>query len=194
MKHGLSHAEYFALERREGRCYEYLGGEVFAMTGGSESHSLIAGNTLAALAAALRGRPCRVYNSDLKVFIAAHDTYCYPDVTVVCDDGRRSRHCAEGPALVVEVLSPTTGAYDRGLKFEHYRAIPELRHYLLLNQERMHAERFARDGEEWLLREAGGAEGALFFAAWEVTLPLAELYRNVDFANADPEPEPADAR
>lgn len=184
----LTHQQYFALEQAEDQRYEYLAGEVFAMAGGSERHALIAMNAGAALVNALRDRPCRVYGADMKVYVAAFDKFCYPDIQVLCAEGRRHGLYVEGPALVVEVLSGSTESYDRGLKFEQYRAIAELRHYLLLNQDRAHAELFSRrDDGAWELREATGMDTAIQLTDMDVVLPLAEIYRNVDFSLAEPE-------
>jgi Uma2 family endonuclease len=184
----LTHEEYFALEQAEDQRYEYFAGEVFAMAGGSEPHALIASNALAVLHFSLRDRPCRVYNSDMKLYVAALDHFCYPDVQVLCKSGRRYEKYVEGAALVVEVLSDSTESYDRGLKFEHYRAIPELRHYLLLAQDRPHAELFTRweDGS-WRLTEAAGMEAVIPLSDWVLELPLAEVYRNVDFSAGGPD-------
>ncbi len=178
----LGHDAYFALEQAEDQRYEYLGGEIFAMAGGSESHALIAMNAGALLVNSLRGRPCRVYGADMKLYIAARDHFCYPDLQVLCAEGRRRERYVEAPAMVVEVLSSSTEPYDRGLKFEHYRTIPELQHYLLLSQERPHAEWFSRTGEGiWRFEEASGLEDSIRLAAWALELPLAEIYREVLF-------------
>jgi Uma2 family endonuclease len=178
----LTHEQYLALEASEDQRYEYLGGEVFAMAGGSERHALIAANTLGALIDATRDRPCRVYGSDMKVHICALDKFCYPDAMLACEDSRRSEQYVENPRLVVEVLSPQTEAYDRGLKFEHYRAISALRYYLLLDQNRVHAELFLRSAESaWVLNEARGMDGVLDLQTDDIRLALAELYRQVVF-------------
>jgi Uma2 family endonuclease len=178
---GLSHADYFALERAEDRRYEYLAGEVFAMAGGSERHALISMNTGAALVNASRRLPCRVYGADMKLYIAAHDHFCYPDVMLLCERGVRHEDYVEQPTLIVEVLSPSTEGYDRGLKFEHYRSIEALEHYLLLDQDRMHAELYTRSHGAWLLTEAGGEAGVLRLDTLGIELALAELYRLVEF-------------
>jgi Uma2 family endonuclease len=194
-KRHLSHEEYFALEQAEDRRYEYLAGEVFAMAGGSESHALISMNIGAALVNATRGKPCRVYGADMRVRVAAFDKFCYPDVAVVCSQQPRNPRWIEDPVLIVEVLSPGTESYDRGLKFEHYRALPSLRVYLLLSQDRMHAEFFEREGGTWRLREASGGDGVIALEALGVELPLAELYRQVDFEHgSEKTPEPPDER
>ena len=178
----LSHDEYFALEEAEGLRYEYLAGEVFAMTGGTETHALIISNATVSLGNAFRDEPCRVYVSDMKLRIEAADHFCYPDVLVLCEEGKRSSKFVEQPALIVEVLSESTESYDRGLKFEHYRAVESLEYYLLLAQDRLHAELFQRQGpDRWLLTEASGEEGVIRLERWAIDLPLSELYRQVEF-------------
>jgi len=178
----LSHQEYLALEEAEGLRYEYLAGEVFAMTGGAENHAFISLATGAALLDAFRGKPCRVFGLDRKLFIAAADKFCYPDAMVLCEEGRHDKLHVEGPALIVEVLSESTESYDRGLKFEHYRAIESLEYYLLLAQDRLHAELFQRQGpDRWLLTEASGEEGVIRLERWGIDLQLSELYRQVEF-------------
>lgn len=179
----LTHAAYFQLEQTDDWRYEYLAGDVFAMVGGSESHALIAANTLGTLSLALRGRPCRVYGSDMKLHIAALDKFCYPDLMVLCEAGRRTPRYVEAPQLIVEVLSASTESYDRGLKFEHYRTIPELTDYLLLDQTRPHAELFSRQGHAplWTLTESTGWHSVITLNHWDIELALAELYRDVAF-------------
>ena len=186
---GHSHQDYFNLEQAEDQRYEYLAGEVFAMVGGSEAHALIAMNTGAALSNILRDRPCRVYGADMKLYIADADKFCYPDVMVLCGEGGRGGNYVEAPVLIVEVLSDSTESYDRGLKFEHYRAIPDLRHYLLLSQRRLHAELYSRtDPAIWRFQEASGELGVVDLDAWGVKLPLVELYRNVELAGPESVP------
>ena len=184
----LTHDDYFRLEQEDDWRYEYLAGEVFAMAGGSESHALIVANTLGALINALRHQPCRVYGSDMKLRIAQLDKFCYPDLMVFCESGRRTPRYVEGPRLIVEILSASTESDDRGLKFEHYRTIPELSYYLLLNQERLHAELFARQGTTpiWILTDTSGLDGVIRLSGWGIELALAELYRDVDL---NPKPE-----
>lgn len=180
----LTHADYFRLEQQEDWRYEYLAGEVFAMAGGSESHALIAANLLGALINSLRARGCRVYGSDMKLRIEKLDKFCYPDLMALCAQGRRHPRYVEAPSLIVEVLSTTTESYDRGLKFEHYRLIPELRYYLLVAQERPHAELFERrEGPAWLLTEYGGLDGDIHFSDWDIRLPLTEIYRDVELGS-----------
>ena len=178
----LSHQEYLALEIAEGVRYEYLAGEVFAMIGGTETHALLISNATVALGNAFRDQPCRVYVSDMKLRIESADHFCYPDVQVLCEKGRRSAQHVEEPSLIVEVLSKSTESYDRGLKFEHYRSIEALDYYLLLAQDRHHAELFQRQGpDRWLLTEASGEAGVIRLDRWDIDLQLSELYRQVEF-------------
>ncbi|MBF0255004.1 MAG: Uma2 family endonuclease [Gammaproteobacteria bacterium] len=188
--HYLSHDDYFLLEQQQDQRYEYIDGEVYAMAGGSESHALISMNAGAALVGLFRQQPCRVYGADMKLHIDAMDKFCYPDISLLCQQGRRNPRFIEGPSLLVEVLSDSTESYDRGLKFEHYRQIPELQLYLLLDQHRPHAELFVRqDSGLWLLSEYSGLQAQVPLAPWGLQLELAEVYREVEFTPMKPVPE-----
>lgn len=181
----LSFDDWLAIERTttEQRS-EYVAGEVFAMAGGSEEHNLIALNVGAELRNQLKGRPCRVYPSDMKVHIAAADVGTYPDVMVICGerafyDGRRD--LVANPILIVEVLSESTEAYDRGEKFHHYRSLESLQAYLLLSQTQMQAELFLRqlDGT-WSLSSYEGPSASIPLHLIEAELSLAEVYDKVE--------------
>jgi len=186
----LTHQEYLDLEQAQDQRYEYLAGDVFAMVGGTEAHALICANTLTTLSTRLRDHPCRVYGADMKLHVAAADKFCYPDVMVLCGAGDRGGKFVETPVLIVEVLSDFHESYDRGLKFEHYRAIPELRHYLLLSQQRLHGELFTRtDSASWRFEDASGDGGRLLLDTWGVELPLAELYRKVELGDGERPPQ-----
>jgi Uma2 family endonuclease len=158
--------EYLDLEIEADYRSEYINGEIYVMAGASEEHNIIAGNIYAALRPELRGSPCRMFMSEMRVKVEATELYTYPDVVVVC--GEREYEVARrgmsllNPVLIVEVLSESTEAYDRGARFQHYRQIPTLREYLLVAQEKQQIERFFRtDSGEWLLTEAMGPEGTL---------------------------------
>ena len=122
--------EYLRLERASQEKHEYFKGEIFAMTGATENHNIIAGSTFAALYSELRKKPCQIYPSDMRVRIPATGLYTYPDISVVCgtpefeDDGLDT---LLNPTVIIEVLSPSTEPYDRGKKFQHYRTIPTLK-------------------------------------------------------------------
>jgi Uma2 family endonuclease len=163
---------------------EYVDGEVFAMAGGSETHNLICGNVLRELGNRFKGRPCYVYTSDMKVRVESANLGAYPDVMAVCGERLFWDQCKDvitNPALIVEVLSDSTEAYDRGDKFTHYRTIPSLRAYLLLSQHRVSAEIYLRQPNgDWLLRTYSDRRDSIPLAVIEVEIPLAEIYDKVD--------------
>ncbi len=184
----LSPEEYLALERRAETKHEYVDGVLLAMVGGTPTHSQIAMNAGVALAIQLRGRPCIVYNSDLKVGIAKLRAYAYPDVTVVCEtpqiaDGERD--VLLNPLLIVEVLSPSTEQYDRTGKFLRYQRIPGFAEYLLIAQDRPLVELCSRQEDgmwEWVAVE--GLEATITIPSLDCTLALADIYNNVQFDGA----------
>jgi Uma2 family endonuclease len=157
-----SYAEYLEAERVSEIKHEYLCGEVYAMAGGTPEHARLAAAILLVLGAALRGRPCNVYGSDLRVRVEATDLSTYPDIVVICgslETAESDPNAATNPLLIVEVLSDSTEGYDRGEKFAHYRRIPSLREYLLVSQQSRRIEsHFENDAGEWVLREAGPGE------------------------------------
>ena len=152
--------QYLALERGSDVRHEYLDGIVCARAGGSQRHSALCGPIGGLLFAALRGGPCRVYTSDLKVRVGP-TRYFYPDVSVGCEAGAPSAEAdwLAAPGLVVEVLSDSTAAYDRGDKRLAYQALPSLRHLLLVETERRLVEVHRRaEGGLWTVRQFGAGE------------------------------------
>jgi Uma2 family endonuclease len=175
--------EYLALEREADFKSEYFDGEVFAMSGASEHHNLIAANVIRELGNQLKRRPCKVYPSDMRVKVSATGLYTYPDVVVVCgeaafDDAQRDT--LVNPTVLVEVLSGSTEAYDRGKKAEHYRRLPSLQAYVLVAQHEPQLEHYARQPDgRWLLSEAHGLEASIDLPSIQCTLELAEVYDKV---------------
>ena len=182
----LTPQEYLVRERRAETKSEYLRGEVFAMSGASREHNLIAANTARQLGNQLRDRKCEVYQSDMRVKVSPTGLYTYPDVTVVC--GAPEFEDAEvdtllNPKVLVEVLSPSTADYDRGGKFTHYRRLPSLQEYVLISQDRPLIEHYVRQGrDEWLLTEQSSLEEILVLPSIQCQLPLSEIYLKVRFA------------
>lgn len=133
---------------------EFHAGEIFAMTGGSIVHARLGFNISVALSKSVAGKPCRVFNSELRIAVAGDA--CYPDATVICGPVQtdwRDRNAVTNPTVIVEVLSPSTEQYDRGAKFELYRRIATLRDYLLVSQDHNQIEHFARNEDgSWLYR------------------------------------------
>ncbi len=185
--------EYLRIEREALEKSEYFGGEMFAMAGGKPRHSLIGSKVLIAFGKRLEGRRCTPYNSDLRIGIPGEDLYTYPDVSVFCEPMTfipGTDDTATNPTLIVEVLSKTTEAYDRGRKFESYRKLASLREYLLVSQDAPLIERFTREGDDrWVLTTARGLDAVLPLDFIEAELPLAEVYDKVDFTT--PETPPA---
>ncbi len=177
--------DYFALEERGEGKHEYFRGEIFAMTGGTERHNLITGNVIGELRNQLRGKGCKVYPSDLRVKIEATGLYTYPDTLVICGpvqfEGTR-RDSVTNPVLIAEVLSPSTEGYDRGRKFQQYREIPSLRAYLLIAQDAMRVEYYARqNGQEWRFTDYITPEARIHLEAVDATVTLADIYDQVQF-------------
>ncbi|MFP4063297.1 MAG: Uma2 family endonuclease [Halochromatium sp.] len=184
----LSFDDWLAIERTAtDQRSEYVAGEVFAMAGGSEEHNLIVANLVRELGNQFKGRPCRVYASDMKVHIAEADVGTYPDVMVICGerqfhDGRRD--VVTNPTLIVEVLSDSTEAYDRGDKFRHYRSLDSLQAYLLLSQSRMQAELFIGQADgTWMLSSYQEPSASIRLPMLEVELSLAEVYDKVELSS-----------
>lgn len=190
-KHRLSFEDWLEGERAclEGRS-EYLGGEVFAMTGASVEHNAIVVNIARELSIQMKGRPCQVYANDLKVRICPADAGKYPDLIAICgahefQDGRRD--VLLNPSLIVEILSDSTEAYDRGDKFGIYRQIPSLREYLLVSQHRVQVELYSR-GEDgrWTLSDYSALGDSVPLPSVGCTLALAEVYDKLDLLPAGP--------
>jgi len=180
----LSHEEYFALEQKEDWRYEYIAGEIFAMAGGTESHALISSNILIELGNALRGKPCRIYGADMKLYIKEYDKYCYPDVQVLCEQGIQHDQYVENPALIVEIFSKSTEAYDRSKKFEHYRSIETLKYYVLVDQDQRHIEVYQReDQNRWLVLFS---PESVDFPEFDARVGLDSIYQNIDFKPVKP--------
>jgi len=177
--------EYLALERQAEHKSQYYDGEIFAMAGASRRHNLIAMNIGSELRTRLRGRPCEVYGSDMRVKVSPTGLYTYPDVVVVCGEPRFEDDHEDtllNPTLIVEVLSPSTEDYDRGRKFAHYRRIESLAEYVLVAQQEHHVERFRRqETGEWVLRETDRPDDTLALASIDCELALVEVYDKVEF-------------
>lgn len=172
---------YLDWEAAQADRHEYIAGEVFAMTGARGTHNLIAGNVYMALRQALRGTPCRTHIEGMKLHVQAADAVLYPDVFVTCDPldlTEQAELAKTAPKLVVEVLSESTAAYDRGLKFELYQRLSSLQEYLLIEQDRVHADLFRRNAEGlWVLHPSGPA-GEVQLASVGLTLAMELIYED----------------
>ena len=176
----MTYAEYCAFERDASVKHEYLRGEVFAMTGGTLEHARIISRLNYLLNRELAERPCRVFSSDARIRVEATDLDTYPDVSVVCGEPQtaaESELALVNPTLIVEVLSDSTEAYDRGQKASHYRQIPALKAYLLVAQREHRLELQTRQADgTWSLLEVGAGE-VLRIEALRVELSVDEVYQ-----------------
>lgn len=174
---------YLDWEADQPERHYYYGGEIFAMVGVRQAHAHVSGNLYAALKAALRGTPCRVFVADMKLLVREADAVFYPDVTVSCDARDRSTPLyLAHPKLVVEVLSDSTAAFDRGGKFAACRRIETLEEYALIDIDARRVEVFRKNAAGfWELHEFSGA-ASVEFASLSVSVDAATLYENVEEA------------
>ncbi len=185
----LTPEEYLEMERRAERKSEYFHGEMFAMAGASYAHVVIVDNLVRELGNRLEAGPCSVHSSELRLRVSPNGFFTYPDVMVICGDpqfvdGRRDT--VVNPILIVEVLSESTQAYDRGKKFEQYRTLPSLREYLLVAQDAPRIEQFARQPDDnWLRAETSGRDASIRLASIDCLLPLAGIYDQIEWPPAE---------
>lgn len=184
----FSPEEYLEWEERQEIRYEYLEGEVYAMTGGTLPHSEIAVNFVTVLKSHLRGHGCRVFSSDAKVRISEKGPFFYPDATVTCDErDRTALKFAEHPCMIAEVLSPTTESYDRGKKFAKYRQLKSLKEYVLISSDTINVEIFRlNEKEKWEL--TAYAEGdEIELTSINYKFPIELLYEDIMLVPAEEE-------
>jgi Uma2 family endonuclease len=179
----LTPEEYLALERKAEFKSEYLDGVVYALAGASTRHNLIVANIITAIGVQLKGRPCKVYPSDLKVRVPSSKRFFYPDVSVVCGDDEFAddeKDVILNPTLIVEVTSETTAGFDRGKKFLSYQQINSLQEYLLVSQDEILVEGYSRQGNDtWLYTKVTGLEGSLTLPSIACELALKDVYDKV---------------
>lgn len=182
-KHRYTAGQYLEIDRGAEEKSEFLDGIIYGMGGATARHVLIVGNLVRELGSQLREKPCTVYSTDLRVCIDPHGMYAYPDVVVVCGEPQFLDGAMDtllNPMLIVEVLSETTKDYDRGEKFERYRAIPSFREYLLVAQDKIHVERFIKqDDGAWLLSETNRLSDIVELSSIGCRVPLTEIYLKV---------------
>ncbi len=197
-KQRLTPEEYLAIENASEDKSEYYDGEMYAMSGGSFTHSVIAANIGGELYNRLRGGSCRPLSSDMRVQVPSTHLYTYPDVSVVCGAPQFAANSANtliNPILVAEVLSPSTEGYDRTTKFWHYQKIETLRDYILAAQDTPRVEHFFRQTgsqlpEPWLYTVYEGLDTILRLPSLNIELPLRAIYGHVSFEK--PPESPAD--
>lgn len=185
-KNRMAPDEYLEFERSSEIRHEYCEGEIFAMTGGSLNHNQISANIVRELGNQLKNSPCRPFASDMRVKVNEIEKYIYPDVVVVCGDIELEKvmgvETLLNPVVIMEILSISTEAYDRGKKFTHYRLIPTLQEYLLVSQNDCQVEKYTRgDDGGWKYFSYEDMEQSFKIESIEVELPLSEIYYRVKF-------------
>ena len=181
-KQRMTAAEFLAWDATQTVKHEFVGGEVFAMAGGEDRNYTVAGNLYIALRQHLRGSPCRVYGSDVKLQVESAGSYFYPDLMVTCSAADAAdRLIKREPVLVVEVLSPSTAAYDRGDKFADYRMLPSLREYLLIDVASQRCDLFRKRPEDglWVLHPSG-ADEVVQLASVDLTVTPEALWADLE--------------
>jgi Uma2 family endonuclease len=182
----LTPEQYLELERAaQDVRSEYYNGRMYAMSGGTYPHAIVIANLGGELRMALKKGSCVVTNSDMRVRVNKTGLYTYPDIVVVCDppqfgDGRHDT--VLNPALIIEVLSPSTEAYDRGFKFSQYRTLDSLKEYALVSQSEPRVEIFRRQPTgEWLFSDSIGMESLCRFDSVGCTVAMKDIYDKVTF-------------
>ena len=177
--------EYLVFERKAEFKSEFFNGEIIEMPGASNAHNLITVNTINGIYNQVVEQGCRVYGSDMRVGTSPVTSYLYPDVTVVCDEPHFEDDVFDtliNPLVLVEVLSPSTEARDRGEKFAYYRQLESVQEYILISQDRVRVEHYLRQGEKWVFEELREFTDVLRIVSIACELPLQHIYRLVEFA------------
>ncbi|TXH75429.1 MAG: Uma2 family endonuclease [Thiothrix sp.] len=184
-KSQLSEATYLAQESSASEKSEFLDGEVFAMAGASRAHNQITSNLVVAIGSQLLDKPCSVYASDMKVHTLSENLskYSYPDLVATCaDEHFEDEHATVllNPLLIIEVLSDSTEAYDRGLKFFHYQLISSLREYILVAQDYCRVEQYYRQANhQWSYSEFHSLGDLIKLQTLQIELKVLDIYRRV---------------
>ncbi len=172
---------YLTWEEQQETKHEYIRGEIFPMVDARREHVVVTGNLSAAFKQRLRGGSCQAYVSNLKLRVEAADSFFYPDVMVSCDaQDHAASQFIEHPTLILEVLSESTAAFDRGDKFAAYRTLPSLQEYVLVDIPSRRVETFRRaEGGDWLFHECLAEHGDCRFVSLDVAIPFDEIFENV---------------
>ena len=182
----VSIEEYLQYENTTQQKHEYYQGEIFAMAGADDRHNIISVNLIEALAGRLKGKSCRPYGSDFRIYIPENTLFTYPNISIVCgkflstdkaDEIDKYKDPARQPSVIIEILSESTKSYDRGDKFKLYRDIPALKEYILINSESIGIEAFRINLKgHWELEEYKTIQETLPLPTLDITLPLKEIY------------------
>ncbi|MDZ7401887.1 MAG: Uma2 family endonuclease [candidate division KSB1 bacterium] len=186
-KRRLTPEEYLEIERKAEYKSEYFNGEMFAFAGASFKHNTIIINLILHLGPEVRKRKCNIHSNDMRIKVSATGLYTYPDVFIVCNKPQFEDEHEDiilNPIVIIEVLSPSTENYDRGTKFAHYRTINSLSDYILVAQDKIHVEHYARQSDSsWLLTEYGSILDKFQIESVGCELSVAKIYENLEIEN-----------
>ncbi len=190
VKHYYSVEEYAELEKSSEERLEYFDGNVWSMAGASPTHEEIVINIATELKNKLRGKNCRVFGSNLRVKVPVYKPYRYPDVTALCEqpifEDFYGLEVLVNPALIVEVLSPSTEAFDVGDKFTYYKSIDSFTEYLLISQIRPHVVLYTkRDEKVWLHQEYNSLDEIVYLSSLDCEISVAEIYSGIEFPETE---------
>lgn len=185
----LTLEEYLQLEKETKQKYEYYNGYVYAMAGGTYEHNTITGNIFSEINQKLKGKSCQIMNSDTKLYLERNNNYVYPDAMIICGEKEKAanhKDAFKNPVVIIEVLSESTEAYDRGDKFELYRQIPSLCHYVLAKQDEAKIDIYSRQNPAslWNIQTIQDLESSLELVISEtetLNIPLRDIYDRIVF-------------
>ena len=187
----LTPEQYLEIERKAEFKSEFYRGEMFAMSGASRQHNLIANNIGGEARSRLRGRPCEVYGSDMRVRVSKTGLYTYPDLSIACDKPQFVDDKGDTlltPKVLVEILSDSTEKYDRGTKMSQYMQIDSLQEFVLVSQSIPRVEVYQRSSDgKWSYSDATGLATSITLESVGITLPLSEIYLRVEFPPLEPQ-------
>jgi Uma2 family endonuclease len=181
----VSPEQYLEMERAAEEKHEYYEGQVYAMSGASWKHNVISKNINTAVLPFLKGKPCDMFGSDLRIHIPENTLYTYPDFSIICgkpETTDKENDTVVSPSAIIEILSKATRDYDRGTKFNLYRAIPTLTEYILIDSTKISVEIFTKQKDgKWILSEFKQLADSFVFSTIGLTLQLKDIYEDVSF-------------
>lgn len=181
----FTEAEYLAFEREAQERHEYYKGEIFKINSESYHHNVIEDNLRGRIGSFLKDKPCRSFGSNLRVHSPKNTLYTYPDILIVCGEPRFIDNQFDtllNPSVLIEILSPSTANYDKGIKFELYRDIESLKEYVLINSGKVHVELYLRNNDQsWTLTEYKSLEDSFELKTIGKQMLLTEVYEGLKF-------------
>ncbi|MFT4152576.1 Uma2 family endonuclease [Parafilimonas sp.] len=182
----MSPSAFLEWERKQECKHEYVDGEVLAMSGASFNHNRITANIVIEAGSFLRGKPCNIFASDLRVSVKWKDSFFYPDVTIICDepefDDEKIKDTVKNPAVIFEILSASTEEHDAGRKQMYYMQIPSLQQYIIIDSRAMKLKVITKEAVgKWLYEEFSAADDMLFIKPIGFKISMPDIYRGVKF-------------